>query len=62
MDSRIKVDPYTKVVLTVIAAALCILIGQNMVPSASALGQSSCGSIVSPCHVEIAVDLSGYVQ
>ena len=62
MESRIKIDAYTKIVLTVIAAVLCILVGQNMVPPASALGQSNCGSVLSPCHIEIDVNLSGRVQ
>ena len=60
MDSRIKVDGYTKIVLTVIAVALCILVGQNMVTPASALGQSNCGTSFSPCTIN--VNLSGYIQ
>ena len=53
MESRIKFDVYTKVVLTVIAVALCVLVGQNMVSPAVALGQSNCGSAFTPCHITI---------
>ncbi|WP_428097166.1 hypothetical protein [Candidatus Rariloculus sp.] len=62
MNSVKVVDGYTKVVLTVIAVALCILVGQNMVPTASALGQSNCGRLGVPCYVEIDVNLSGRVD
>ncbi len=54
-----SVDGYTKVVLTVIAAALCILVGQNMVPTASAFGESDCGRSFSPCVIELRV--SGFL-
>ena len=57
----LKVDGYTKVVLTVIAAALCILVGQNMVPTASALGQSECGDALLPCHIAIEIRHSGSI-
>ena len=60
MNSNVKVDSYTRVVLTVIAVALCILVGQNMVPTAAAFGQSGCGSSFSPCTIN--VNLSGYIQ
>jgi hypothetical protein len=43
------VDLYTKAVLTVIAAALVILVAENTVQRAGA--QSSCGSQSSPCYI-----------
>jgi len=44
------VDLYTKAVLTVIAAALCVLVfGQGFGP-ASALSDG-CGAITDPCYV-----------
>ena len=55
-------DSYTKIVLTVIAVALCVLVGQNMVSPASAFGQSDCGTLVFPCHIEIDVELSGSIN
>ena len=47
---------YTKVVLTVIAMALCVLAVQNAMPvrMASAFNDS-CGSISSPCHLKLKV-------
>ena len=60
MESRIRVDVYTKVVLTVIAVALCVLVGQNMVSPAVAFGESSCGSTFTPCRIEI--HHTGYIQ
>lgn len=57
MNSGVRiVDGYTKVVLTIIAAALCVLIGQNMVSSASAFGNVNCGGhSVNPCWMRVEV-------
>lgn len=43
------VDLYTKALLTVIAAALVLLVAENLVQRAGA--QSSCGSQSSPCYI-----------
>jgi hypothetical protein len=55
-------DRYTKTVLTIIAAALCILVFQNGSKQALALGPSECGtSDVTPCFVRVkgAVEVYG---
>ena len=46
------VDRYTKIVLTIIALSLCVLVIQNSIPTANAVGQD-CGSWSSPCHVKV---------
>ncbi len=46
------VDRYTKIVLTVIASALCALVVQNMFVPARAVGDS-CGEWHNPCMVEV---------
>ena len=51
------VDMYTKVVLTVIGIALCILVAQSFIPQVSAIGDANCGSRTSPCHVKMKVEL-----
>ena len=57
------VDTYTKIVLTVIGIGLCALVIQNSVPSASALGQSSCGGqSYSACHIKLEIEHSGSVD
>ena len=45
------VDRYTKSVLTVIAAALCVLALQNAIGSAGAVGEICGGSSWNACHV-----------
>ncbi len=49
------IDTFTKIVLTVIGIALCALVIQNAVPSATALGNSSCGTNLGPCHIKVEV-------
>ncbi len=49
-------DRYTKVVLTIIAAALCALVFQNAVPQASARTDYNCGWRTEPCHVLVTND------
>jgi hypothetical protein len=46
------IDRYTKIVLTVIAAALVALVLQNSFPGARAQMGSGCGSGHKPCYVE----------
>ena len=46
------VDRYTKIILTIIAFALCVLAIQNSVPTATAVGPE-CGVSWSPCYVYI---------
>ena len=49
-----KIDIYTKIVLTVIGVALCVLAWQGVSPEKEAVAQSSgCGSSFNPCHVEV---------
>ncbi|WP_026871461.1 hypothetical protein [Inquilinus limosus] len=50
------VDRYTKVILTVIAAALVALAVQQAVPSASAAGSECKGTYRDPCWVKILSD------
>jgi hypothetical protein len=46
------VDRYTKMVLTIIATALVVLVGQNFVRPASAqLGDGACGDLIHPCYI-----------
>lgn len=45
-------DRYTKIVLTVIAVALCVIAVQNAVPRARALGNGCGDSSSNPCYVE----------
>ena len=47
------VDRYTKVILTVIAAALVALAARQAVPSASAAGSECSGTYFDPCWVKI---------
>ncbi len=49
-------DRYTKVVLTIIAAALCALVFQNAIPQASARTDYNCGWRTEPCHVLVTND------
>ena len=44
-------DRYTKAVLTVIAAALVVLVLQNAFPGARAQSGSTCGGARNPCYV-----------
>lgn len=44
-------DIYTKSVLTVIAVALTVIAGQQMLAPAQALGDG-CGGILDPCYVK----------
>jgi len=45
-----NIDPYTKTVLTVIAVALCVIVFQQGLGSAIALGDG-CGGPSNPCYV-----------
>lgn len=61
------IDRYTKVVLTIIAAALSVLALRELVPSATAFGQSDCGGrgaygIDRPCKLEVTIRHSGSVR
>ena len=53
------IDRYSKIVLTVIAAALVAIAIQQAAPSAKAL--SDCGDYLSPCYVTTRGDLDVYV-
>ena len=49
------IDRYTKSVLTVIAAALCVIAVQQFTPSAVAAfptGREGCGDYNNPCYIE----------
>ena len=49
-------DAYTKGVLTVIAVALCVLVVQNAVLDATAVGHDGCGQArFSPCYLDVKV-------
>jgi hypothetical protein len=50
-----KIDIYTKIVLTVIGVALCVIAWQGASPRTEAVAQSAgCGnSSHFPCHVEV---------
>lgn len=51
------VDRYTKLVLTVVAAALVAITAQNFVRPASAQLGEGCGDFRTPCHVTADVAL-----
>ena len=55
----IMMDRYTKAVLTIIAAALCVLALREVIPSATAFGQSDGGGVVGyfakPCKLEVTI-------
>jgi hypothetical protein len=56
------VDIYTKIVLTVIAAALIAVAVQGAIPSASAQFGQTCGnSQFSPCYVKPSETFNVYV-
>lgn len=50
------VDHYTKIVLTLIAAALVALVSQNFIRPASAqfgqFGAQPCGGFSNPCYIQ----------
>lgn len=46
-------DRYTKAILTLIGVALCVLVVQNFMPPAAALGGSNCGDMFSPCVIRL---------
>lgn len=49
-----KIDIYTKIILTVIGVALCAIAWQGASPGTEAVAQSGgCGSSYNPCHVEV---------
>ena len=54
-----KIDPYTKIVLTVIAISLLVIAGQSFIPDAIAAGYYKCsgdirsGSISSISHYPV---------
>lgn len=50
-------DRYTKAVLTIIAAALAVIALREVIPSATALGQSNCGGTYNPCNLNVTVTL-----
>jgi hypothetical protein len=54
------IDRYTKIVLTIIAAALCGLVVQNFTTPARALGD--CGDRFDPCYVTTGDTLDVRVQ
>lgn len=54
------IDTFTKIVLTVIGIALCALVVQNAIPSATALGNSGCGWKSGPCHIKVDVTHTHY--
>ena len=49
-------DRYTKVTLTVIAAALVVLAIKQLTPIASATGTGACGTKAKPCFVAVERD------
>ena len=54
-----KIDIYTKVVLTVIGVALCALAWQGASSAPEAVAQAgACGSSFNPCHIEGDVQIS----
>ena len=58
-----KIDLYTKIVLSFIAVALCALAVQELTDPAIALGNAySCGSLGDPCTININVRVSGFLQ
>ena len=58
-------DRYTKIVLTIIAAALCAIVVRNEIPTATAFGQSACGGeigmgrLTRPCHLVVTIKAHG---
>jgi hypothetical protein len=56
------IDRYTKIVLTVIAAALVGLPAVQLTPVANAQGRGACGSLSSPCMVMNAYASPLYVR
>ena len=58
-------DRYTKIVLTIIAAALCAIVVRNEIPTAAAIGGVTCGSAVGrvpgPCHLAVTIKHTGRV-
>ena len=49
-----KIDLYTKCILTVIGVALCVLAWQGASPGGDAEAQAvGCGARMNPCHVEV---------
>ncbi len=58
------VDRYTKIILTIIAFTLCVLIIQNSVPTATAVGHKCGDSSWTPCYVHVtggSISVSGSV-
>ncbi len=54
-----KIDPYTKIVLTVIAASLLVIAGQGFIPNAIAGGFYTCsGKLESPSPIAIGQKIS----
>ena len=51
---------YTKIVLTVIAAALACIVVQNEMRGARAIGSSCGGNSFEPCYVKIEEDVTGF--
>jgi hypothetical protein len=48
------IDKYTKAVLTVIAAALIVIVAQQAIRTARAQSSLACaGTIIDPCYVSI---------
>ena len=47
------IDTYTKIVLTVIAVALVVIVTKQVEPSASAQIGTDCGGQKNPCHLYI---------
>ena len=52
MKEADMIDRYSKIVLTVIAAALCALVLQNATTPAEAVGRD-CGERFDPCYVKV---------
>ena len=50
-------DFYAKGILTIIAAALCVLVVQNAIPGATAFGHDKgCGqSQYAPCYLDVRI-------
>ena len=58
-------DRYTKIVLTIIAGALCALVLQNATSTAVAVGDGCGASSYDPCHVYVeggSIEVDGRVQ
>jgi hypothetical protein len=52
-QEAIVIDAYTKIVLTVIAVALVVIVMKQGVPSGSAQIATDCGGQKNPCHLYI---------